>query len=225
MAFWKRETASDSEQETTPEPLPEVTGVRSQGPWDVTERPGDGEGYVDLGALRVKVPHGFSLQMPADKRTGEVVSVVVVGANGEGGLDLRAFAAPRSGGLWEGVRADLAAEVERREGQQEVVEGPFGPELRFRVPATLPSGETGFQPSRVIGIDGPRWMLRATFLGQAAIEPRDDGALFEALRDVVVVRGDVARPSREALLLTLPKGAISAQEAGDGAPSDDSTPT
>lgn len=225
MAFWKRnDTTTDTTDDAASAPLPEVSGVRSQGPWDVSERPGDGEGYIDLGALRVKVPQGFTLQMPADKRTGEVVSVVVVGPNGEGGLDLRAFAAPRSGGLWDDVRGDLATEVERREGQHEVVEGPFGPELRFRVPATLPSGETGFQPSRVVGIDGPRWMLRATFLGQAAIEPRDDGALFEALRDVVVVRGDVARPSREALLLTMPKGAVPASEA-DNPPADGPTPT
>ena len=68
---------------------------------------------------------------------------------------------------------------------------------------TLPDGEEGFQPTRIIGIEGPRWMLRATFLGQEALEPDDDSLLMQALRDVVVVRGDEPRAPRDALLITI----------------------
>jgi hypothetical protein len=86
------------------------------------------------------------------------------------------------------------------------MDGPFGPELRIRVPVTLPDGEAGFQPSRILGIEGPRWMLRATFLGQEALEPDDDGLLMQALRDVIVVRGDEPMAPREAMLISFGEG-------------------
>ena len=81
----------------------------------------------------------------------------------------------------------------------EQVEGPFGTELHIKVPVDLPDGEEGFQPTRIVGIEGPRWMLRATFLGEEALEPSDDSLLMQALRDVIVVRRRHA-PRRRLLL-------------------------
>jgi hypothetical protein len=106
------------------------------------------------------------------------------------------------------VRDDLILEVTRLGGSSEQVDGPFGPELHIRVPVELPDGEEGFQPSRIVGVEGPRWLLRGTFLGEAGLNPSDEGALMEALRDVIVVRGSEARIAREALLLTLPDNAV-----------------
>lgn len=177
------------------------------GPWDSTQRSGDeAPGYIDLGALKVRVRVGLNIQMPTDGDGVSMGSVVLV--TNDAGLEIRAFAAPRSGGLWDDVRADLITEVARLEGEYQEVEGPFGTELHVRVPVTLPSGEAGFQPSRIVGVDGPRWMLRGTFLGQAALEPSDDDLLAEAFRDVIVVRGEGPRPVRDALLLTVPAGAV-----------------
>jgi hypothetical protein len=68
---------------------------------------------------------------------------------------------------------------------------------------TTPEGEEVVQPSRIIGIEGPRWMLRATFLGREALEPADDSLLMAALRDVVVVRGEEPRAPRAPLLLRI----------------------
>jgi hypothetical protein len=124
----------------------------------------------------------------------------------ESGLELRAFADARSGGLWDDVRADLELETMRLDGECEEVDGPFGAELRVRIPVELPDGEPGFQPSRIVGIEGPRWMLRATFLGREALEPDDDSVLMRALRDVIVVRGDEPMAPREALLITFGEG-------------------
>ena len=77
----------------------------------------------------------------------------------------------------------------------------------------LPDGEQGFQPSRIVGIEGPRWLLRATFLGDAGLNPSDEGLLMDTLRDVIVVRGAEPRIPREALMLTLPANAtVIAQE-------------
>jgi hypothetical protein len=139
--------------------------------------------------------------MPTDDDQGTIGSVVLV--TEEAGLELRAFADARSGGLWDAVRADLEAEAERLEGEAEALDGPFGTELRVKVPVKTPDGEEAVQPTRILGIEGPRWMLRATFLGKEALEPDDDGLLMQALRDIVVVRGDDPRAPRDPLLLTI----------------------
>jgi hypothetical protein len=179
-----------------------VSDVRANGPWDSTEKDlGDDPAYLDFGSLIIRGRPGFNLQMPADDDEGSIGSVVLV--TEESGLELRAFADARSGGLWDDVRADLVTEAERLEGTAESVDGPFGTELRIEVPVTLPDGEAGFQPTRIVGIEGPRWMLRATFLGKEALEPTDDSLLMQALRDVIVVRGDDPRAPRDALLLTI----------------------
>jgi hypothetical protein len=184
-------------------------------PRDSTEAAADEAGYVDLGPLRIRGRVGFQLQVPQDDGGG-AGSVVLV--TEEAGLELRAFAAPRSGGLWDEVRQELVAEVQRLEGQVEELDGPFGPELRVQIPVTLPDGQDGFQPSRIVAVEGPRWMLRATFLGSAALEPDEDGLLEQAFREVVVVRGDDPRPVREPLLIELPPDAEPVTLGPDGEP-------
>jgi hypothetical protein len=193
-------------EETTEEVSPEVEGVRRLGPWDSTERsPGDDETYIDLGPLLVRLREGLELQMPAEGNDGEIGSVVLVAESAA--LELRAFAATRSGGLWDEVRDDLILEVARLDGECVQVDGLFGPELLVKVPVELPDGEKGFQPSRIVGIEGPRWLLRATFLGDAGLNPSDEGPLIDALRDVIVQRGPEPRIPRESLLLTVPSEA------------------
>lgn len=183
------------------EDIKPVEGLRHLGPWDASERsPGDDQAYVDLGALLVKVRIGLNLEMPVDENDN-IGSVVLITDNAA--LELRAFAANKSGGLWDEVRDDLILEVERLNGQCEQIEGLFGPELHVRVPVEV-EGEEGFQPSRIVGIEGPRWLLRATFLGDAGLNVTDEGILMDALRDVIVVRGSEPRLLREALLLTPP---------------------
>ena len=188
-----------------------VEGVRHHGPWDSSERtPGDDPAYINLGPLIVRVRVGIDVQMPTDNDGGEIGSVVLV--TDDAALELRAFAATRSGGLWNDVRDDLILEVERLNGECEQVDGLFGPELRVKVPVDLPDGEKGFQPSRIVGIEGPRWLLRATFLGDAGLNPSDEGILMDTLLDVIVDRGAEPRIPRESLLLTLPASATVVSE-------------
>jgi hypothetical protein len=59
----------------------------------------------------------------------------------------------------------------------------------------------------VLGVTGPRWLLRATFLGRPAVEPREDGELETALREVVVVRGGAPMAPGEPLPLVMPNNA------------------
>jgi hypothetical protein len=207
MARRRGKQQSDEAAVTAP---PEVEGVRHQGPWDSAERaPGDDETYIDLGPLKVRVRVGLDVQLPTDGDGGEIGSVVLVAD--DAALELRAFAATRSGGLWDEVRDDLIIEVERLDGECEQVDGLFGPELLVKVPVDLPDGEKGFQPSRIVGIEGPRWLLRATFLGDAGLNPSDEGLLMDTLRDVIVERGPEPRIPRESLLLTLPANAVAVE--------------
>jgi hypothetical protein len=204
----RRRTKQTDEQVV--EAPPQVQGVRHDGPWDSSERSsGDDESYLDLGPLLVRVRDGIDVQMPTDGDSGEIGSVVLVAD--DAALELRAFAATRSGGLWDEVRDDLIIEVERLNGECVQVDGAFGPELLVKVPVDLPGGEQGFQPSRIVGIEGPRWLLRATFLGDAGLNPSDEGLLMDTLRDVIVHRGAEARIPRESLLLTLPANATVVQ--------------
>lgn len=206
MAFLRRDRSATEPTDQPDEAAPS-DDVRSAGPWDSSERDTtDDATYVDLGALRVRGRTGTEIRLQSDGEGDAVAAALVL--TSDSAIELRAFAGPRSGGLWDEVRADLLAEVERLDGQPEIVEGLFGTELRARVPMTLPDGSDGFQPSRIVGIDGPRWMLRATFLGQSALEPTDDHVLVETLRDVVVVRGEGPMASREPLLLTIPEQAV-----------------
>jgi hypothetical protein len=161
--------------------------------------------YVDLGALRVKMRQGVELRINTDPNTGAVLAVVF--ATAEGSVELRVFAAPRSGGVWDGVRTEIAEQFEKRGGTARERDGAYGVELVAALPVTLPDGRSGAQPSRIVGIEGPRWLLRATFLGRPAVEPDPDAVLESALRDVVVVRGTDPMAPREPLVLRLPADA------------------
>jgi hypothetical protein len=189
--------------------------VRANGPWDSSEKDVGGDSaYLDFGSLLIRGRPGFNLQMPADDDQGTIGSIVLV--TEESGLELRAFADARSGGLWDAVRSDLVEEAERLDGDADQIDGPFGTELHVKVPVTTPDGEEGFQPTRIIGIEGPRWMLRATFLGQEALEPDDDSLLMKALHDVVVVRGDEPRAPRDALLISIEEDLEPVEGSDDG---------
>jgi hypothetical protein len=58
-----------------------------------------------------------------------------------------------------------------------------------------------------VGVNGPRWLLRGTFLGRPAVEADDSAAWEDALASVVVRRGDQAMPVGDALPLVLPPDA------------------
>jgi hypothetical protein len=117
-----RRRGKQQSDEATEPAAPKVEGVRHRGPWDSSERtPGDDETYLDLGPLKVRVRVGLDVQLPTDGDGGEIGSVVLVAD--DAALELRAFAATRSGGLWDEVRDDLIIEVERLGGECVQVDG------------------------------------------------------------------------------------------------------
>jgi Protein of unknown function (DUF3710) len=175
------------------------------GPWDSDDLPDDGIDRIDLGSLRVAPQEGTELRLQVDEQTGEVQSAMLAGD--QGAIELRAFAAPRGGDLWAEVRPQIAADVAQHGGTATERDGRWGVELVCQMQVVMPDGTQARQASRIVGVNGARWLLRATFLGQPAVEPDDAGPWEDALAAVVVHRGSHAMPVGDALPLVLPDDA------------------
>jgi Protein of unknown function (DUF3710) len=205
VKFRRRARASaDASEATEPDEFDELERTRPRGPWDRDETRLDDEddSYVDLGGLVIKAHEKLELQLQVDEQSGAVAGVLLAGE--ESGLELRAFAAPRSGGIWDDIRKEIAAEAARLGGTATEVDGEFGTELKLVMPVQTPEGLSATQASRIVGVEGPRWLLRGTFLGKSADQADPDGLVESAFRDVIVVRGDEAMTPREMLPMRLP---------------------
>lgn len=216
-----------------------IAGRVWRGPYDLDDAPGDGIHRIDLGSLAVPVPAGVTVDVlpavDAPPAVGvplaadglPVVGVllaereaVAVVTAGRAVLTIVAYAAPKSRGLWDDVRAGLAAAVPPAVAPAELAEvpadpaadaspgvpgafaevvGECGPELRL----TVAVGEQPWQV-RVLGFDGPRWFLRATLAAPVTAMAEADVLLAAVLRRVIVLRGTRAVPSGAALPLRRP---------------------
>lgn len=178
--------------------------VRAEdGPYDVSEWH-EADGRLDLGALRVPVAKGVQLRLDLEQGTGRVIGLTM-GA-GASQAQVQVFAAPRTTGLWDELRAEIARGLVEAGGAAETVEGFLGKELKARMPGRAPDGRVAYQPARFLGVDGPRWFLRVVVNGAAATDDVQLRAILQIVRAMVVRRGDEPRPPREVLTLTPPKG-------------------
>jgi hypothetical protein len=190
------------------------------GPFDADDAPDDDIPRIDLGSLRVPMVDGLELRLDVDQQTGEPAQLVL--ADGESMLQLAAFAAPRSAGIWDEVRTEIAESLTSSGGRAEELEGELGTELTAYIPTDQPGA---LAPARFIGVDRPRWFLRGLISGPAAID-RDVAARLEfVFRATIVVRGKDAMPSRDPLPLKLPPEAVQAAEEAQAAQAADGGPT
>ena len=174
---------------------------RPRGPWDAEDAPDDELQRIDLGSLLIPVPDGTEVRVDVSPE-GDVVAATLV--QGESTMQVNAFAAPRRTGIWAEVRAEIAEALNGGGGKAEEARGAYGPELRAQVPAEVPGQGVQLAPARFLGVDGPRWFLRALIAGPAATDPAAGSRLEAVLRDVVVVRGSEAMAVRDPLPLRLP---------------------
>lgn len=168
------------------------------GPFDERDAPDDKVHRVDLGALLVPVLDGVEVRLEVNEQQ-QVIAVTL--ARPDGHMQLGVFAAPRNEGIWDEVRVEIAESMSaQRGGAKQRDGGPFGVELSGMLP-----GDGGHVPVRFIGVDGPRWFLRAMLVGAPATDPAKAAPFEAALRQVVVVRGSEPLPAREPVPLRLPK--------------------
>ncbi len=219
MRFRRKSDVDDPEIESA-DVVDSGPGAEEQaaqvGPFDADDFPDDGLPRIDLGAILVAPVEGRDLRVQVDEKSGSVRSVVLAGK--DGAVELRAYAAPRNGDLWGEVRPQIAADAARRGGTATEHDGPFGTELFCEMQVQAGDGKVANQASRVIGFNGPRWLLRATFLGRPAVDADALGEWCTAVTQVAVRRGDQAMPVGEQLPLTLPVDVqrVQAEQGAEG---------
>ena len=147
-----------------PKPSAEYEGRGDKhGPWDVEdENVPDYDEYLDMGSYYLPFLKGIELRVKANRATQQVLGTTIT--YGSSSVEIEAFAAPKE------------------------VEGVFGTELAL--PVTVKGGRKVL--TRIVGVDGPRWMLRGIFSGKAATDPEGEEAkaLNQFFADIVVERGD-----------------------------------
>jgi len=178
---------------------------RLRGPFDIDEVD-ELDGYLDLGSLLVPGIAGLGLRLELEEATQSVVAAQF--AAGTSSAQVQVFAAPRTSGIWDDIRTEIAQGVTASQGRAEEADGALGTELRV----TMPGG----QAMRFLGVDGPRWFLRAVLSGPAATHDSAAQPLVDAVRRCIVVRGGEAMAPREALPLRLPPEAQGAPEGAGG---------
>lgn len=150
------------------------------------------KGVLDLGSLQIPLPKESEVQVEMGEQGPRMLHVVTP----FGRLTPVAFAAPRSAGQWREATKEIA-EGMRKDGLETRIEhGPWGREV---------VGEAKDRVIRILGVDGPRWMLRMTM-----ISPRERADKMSELgREVVartfVKRGDAPILASSPLPVTIPQ--------------------
>ena len=216
MGLFSRRRDDDTSESSNPDDAaseaPAETGTGPRDVADAPDRPGS-VGRIDLGSLRVPAVDGMQIRLENPGGAGQEISAAVLVLAGST-LELRAFAAPRTIGIWEELREDITAELTRARARFEVEDGEHGPEILAHVPVRTPDGREGTVAARFIGVDGPRWFLRGVLQGPAATDEAASQVLRDVFADIVVVRDGAARPPREILPLHAP-GIVNAPAAED----------
>ncbi|GAB3710477.1 DUF3710 domain-containing protein [Mariniluteicoccus flavus] len=190
---------------------------REEGPFDISEVDIDDDDTerLDFGALIITPMPECEIRLQVTEDTEQIIAALLV--KGESALELSAYAAPRTPGMWAEIRDEIIEGTQAAGGTADCVEGPFGTELVRNLPVKTPEGQLAFQPSRTWVAEGPRWLLRGVLFGEAALTDEHDddlvGPFFDAFCDVIVRRDDAAMPVGDVLALTLPAELQAAAEA------------
>lgn len=203
MIFKRKKSEANPVEEPTTEsssPEPETNA----GPFDISDVP-DTDSYLDFGSILVKPIPGMKVRMDIEQANQRVVAVSLEIA--ESRVQLMAFASSKSESLWPGIREKITGDIREQNGEIFSREGEHGEELLAKVPQQLPDGRAGHVALRFVGVDGPRWFLRAVVGGAAIGDEAATEVIDDLLRSVVVNRGDKPLPPAELLPLNVPSNA------------------
>lgn len=178
------------------------------GPFDASEVPVM-RPYVDLGGIKVAPREGLQLRLEVEEKTKRIVAVTLEYAKSI--LQVQAFSAPKSSGLWNRVRSEITQQLTAQGSIVTTEEGVLGTELVSRSTAVGEQTDAA-RVVRFFAVDGPRWMLRGVLMGSAATDADARAQVFEVFRDMVVVRGEQPMPPSELLPLKVPAGVDGAQQ-------------
>jgi hypothetical protein len=176
------------------------------GPFD-SEQQQDVKPYVDFGSIRIEPKPELQISVEVEDQTSRVVAVTLDYQNSK--LQVMAFAAPRTEGIWTDIRSAVAQNIVAQGGEVEEGYGAIGAELVAKLPLVDDQGRAaGYRLARFIGFDGPRWCLRGTVGGAAMTDPKAAADINDLFRSIIVHRGDTPLPPGEALPLNVPVGSV-----------------
>jgi len=166
-----------------------------QGPYDIGDLVGDTDlsnSHLDLGSVLVPVVEGgqVTVEMSADHQPQNVYLVA-----GAGRISVQAFAAPKSPGQWREVIGELSEALRTDGAEVSLANGHWGREV---------IAEVGGGLHRFIGVDGPRWMVRAVISAPADQAETLESVGRAVLSESVVRRGDEPHPPKAPLPIVLP---------------------
>jgi len=171
------------------------------GPFDVSEV-GVLTPYLDFGSIRLAPRPDMQIRADVDENTKRVIALTV--EINKHRMQLQAFAASRSEGLWAQTMDALKTGLAAQGGSSKVTRGALGPELHAEVPVLV--GETKAQRNTIfIGCDGPKWFLRGV-ISAGEVTPEGYDELIKVFRATVVSRGELPMPPGDLLPLRLPTG-------------------
>jgi hypothetical protein len=186
---------SAAEAEVAAGPVDEEFDEELEGPFDIDDfdDPAVAElARLDLGSVLIPMPEAGQLQVELTE-TGVPSAVWVVTANGR--FTIAAYAAPKTGGLWREVAAELAESLRKDSAKVSIKDGPWGREVVGTASGVV----------RFIGVDGYRWMIRCVVNGSHETMEALEREARTALADTVVRRGDTPLPVRTPLPVQLPE--------------------
>jgi hypothetical protein len=171
--------------------------------------------YVDLGGVKIVPRADLQLRLEVEEGSKRVVAVGLDYAGSS--LQVQPFAAPRSSGLWNEIRAQIVDQIHKQGGTTTISDGPFGPEVLAEIPVTT-AGQSGTRLARFVGVDGPRWFLRGVIAGEGAVNPAAAEQIEDLFRSIVVVRGNTPMPPRDLIPLNMPAAAPGGDPSAAPAP-------
>jgi hypothetical protein len=171
----------------------------SKGPFDVDEV-GLLTPYLDFGSIRIAPRQGLQIRADVDESSKKIVALTLELAGHR--LQLQAFAASKSAGIWTETLLALETGLASQGGQSSRHNGLVGVELHAIVPVEV-GGKKEVRHTRFIGVDGPRWFLRGV-INSPGLDDFHYQKLIEVFRSTAVSRGDIAMPPGELLPLRLP---------------------
>ena len=183
----------------------------SAGPYDSSEVEFNGS-FINLGSLQIPTKDGLQVRLEVEEPSQRIVAVTL--DYGDSSLQLQAFAAPKSEGLWHSIRQQLEDSVLSQAGAVENRVGSLGPELLAKLPIVNESGvQIGTRYSRFVGVDGPKWFLKGVISGAAITDPKASAELDDLFRSVTVHRDATPLPPGDLLPMNLPGGTVAPPKA------------
>lgn len=149
-------------------------------------------GALDLGSMLIPVPHGGEVKVDMGPEGPQMIHLEIDG----GRITPIAFAAPRNGDLWTESVEETVAGMTKDGLDVHVEDGPWGQEI---------CAVAGEGQMRLIGVNGPRWMFRATLAGEKSKADELAKVAREIIARTFIRRGSDPIPAGQPLPVLMPQ--------------------